>query len=326
MERLRGASAAPEAESAGAGESCLVPRAFKRSQGCSTRSPCPAPGQHRRTPERPLGSSAGVWLLQAAPCPRLRSQGWGHAGSSQRPAPHRGSRPSRCRGGAHGPCASCGSCTGPCCSSRGLSVLGGSGGGAGLCEGVLGSWRREKARLSSQLEGSFPSFSAGIERRARKEPRDAVSCRDTSHRQERPCPSGKSWQSQAWEQGGCGGPPGADPHPAVADGPLTCSTGSPGSARAAARRGFIRRGGVSGSSLRASRGVVQGVSFGSLALGQRGAGKRLLPGHIDSSPSSPARHGTAESGHLDTEPRPAPARVTPWWGLHCFPAAPGLWS
>lgn len=86
-------------------------------------------------------------------------------GQPQRPTPRRGSRPSRCRRVAHGPCASCGSCTGPCCSSRGLSVLGGSGGGADLCDGVLRSWWRKKARLSSQLAGvsspSAPGLSTG---------------------------------------------------------------------------------------------------------------------------------------------------------------------
>ena len=49
--------------------------------------------------------------------------------------------------------------------------------------------------------------------------------------------------------------------------------------------GVLYRGGVSGSSL---HGVVQGGSFGSLAPGQRGAGKRLLRGHTERFPSGMA--------------------------------------
>lgn len=66
--------------------------------------------------------------------------------------------------------------------------------------GGAGGGRKPSSGLGLWWWGSFPSFRARTECRARKEPRDAVSCWDTSRRQEHPCPSGKSWQSRAWEQ------------------------------------------------------------------------------------------------------------------------------
>lgn len=225
------------------------------------------------------------------------------------------SRPSRCRGVVQGPCASCGSCTGPCCSSRGLRV---PRWGCLLRRGLgelVGEGRKSGSALACM--GGFPSFCVG----ARKAPWDALSCRDMSRRWERPCSSSKSWQSQAWEQSGGGETPRhGDPLPVEAARPLTCSEGCPGYERAAVHRGFIP--GRCEWELPA-HGVVQGGSFRSLAPGQRGAGKRLLPGHTERSPSP---SGTARPRSAAWERPPGTgwlgdrAPVTPPRGWHRHPA------
>ena len=189
LERSQGVSAAPEGESVGAGESCLVPRAFKRLQACSTRFPCPAPGQHRRIPKQPPSSSSGVWLQDGAGpvvllgitlSPGLCSEGRGRVGSPLHPAPRRG--PGHPGAAALlmdlallAAVALAHAAPRRVCRSSVAAVV-----GLSSPMGSRGAGGGRKPGSALGLRGSFPSFGAGTEHRVRKEPWDAVSCRDMS--------------------------------------------------------------------------------------------------------------------------------------------------
>lgn len=88
-----------------------VPQAFKPpAPGAQARGSVSEPQIHPGGGPRPRRTAQRHPMLQRM------GDTWGPP-----PCPT-ASRPSRCRGVAQGPCASCGSCTGPCCSSRGLRV------------------------------------------------------------------------------------------------------------------------------------------------------------------------------------------------------------
>lgn len=277
-EAARSAGAAPGGQSTGAGQSCLLPRAFKRLR--STSSPCPALPNPKTAPGSCSGCRPELALSHAVP-------------RAPRPGPC-GVPPPRPAGGPGAAVAPPGVPVSRC-PRRTLRFLRqlhwpilllaaprGQRRGSLLCErGVRGSWRGKEAKLSSRLLGEPPllqrqdSSSSPSAGRGRSPGMRRRSCRDTSP---------ASSQVAAETSVGAEGPRGADPRPEGRPGHLPAARAVPG-VRGLRRAGVLYRGGVSGSS------VVQGVSFGSLARGQRGAGKRLLPGHTGGSPSNRAWRG-----------------------------------
>lgn len=237
---------------------------------------------------------------QIAPCPGLR--GRGRAGS---PPPLRGSR---CRGVPAGPCASCGSCTGPsCCSGVSPGVSPGVSGVSPGLSSAVGSGGAGRRRKPSSAPGSGGAPLAPA-------PPSSSSSSPSGGRGRSPgMPGAAGTRPRSPRKRGSRGARGSDPHPVGRPGHLPAARAVPG-VRGLRRARVLYRGGVSGSS------GLRGVSFGS--LGPAPAWGRETPPSRDSFPATPTVPHPAGPGTGNGNGHRAPA------GGHTegWPGRAGVWE